>query len=163
MRRVVIFGIALLLALGVALWWTSSTQVVKRRTKSLVAVLTIPSSEPATSRKIRAMSLDSFLGDSIQVVAKNIPDLEEPLGRDEINGAFSYFCDRATASTFTLKKFQSVEINGDEATVKTLISVRLDLPGGDRGISGNHEVTLVWQHAKDAWKLKSVDWHKAGS
>ena len=162
MRRPVIVAVAVILAVGFTVWWNSSTQVVKRRTKSLVTTLTIPTTEQGAARKIRAMSLDGFLDDSIQVVAKNIPDLEEPLDRDQINSAFSYFCDRAVSSDFTLKKFQSVDIHGEEASVKALISVRLNLPGGDHGVNGNHEVTLLWQHGKDAWKLKSVEWQKVG-
>jgi hypothetical protein len=162
MRRLAILAVTFILAVGFLAWWNSSTQVVKRRTKSLVTVLTIPASEQEGVRKVRSMGLDPFLDDSIQVVAKGIPELEDPLDREQINGAFTYFCQRVTSSDFSVKKFQSVEINGEEARVKALISVHLDLPGGDRGVSGTHEVTLLWQHAKQAWKLKSVDWNKIG-
>ena len=162
MRRTVILIIAFVLALGFAAWWNSSVQVVKRRTKSLMTVLTIPASEQEATRKIRSMELDRFLDDSVQLSAKDIPGFEDTLNRDEINDGFIYFCQRATSCDFSVKKFQSVETTGKEARLKALVSVRLNIPGGDCGVSGTHEDTLVWRHKNDAWKLKFAELHKIG-
>ncbi len=160
MRRWFVAVFAVVLTVVFVAWWNSPTQVVKRRTKTLVTILTIPASEQEAARKVRSMGLDAFLDDSIQLAAHDIPELADPFDREQISGGFTYFCQRVISSDFTLKKFQSVAIDNEEACVKALISVRLDLPGGNHGVNGNYEATLLWHRSKQAWKLKSADWHK---
>jgi len=80
MRRLVLLAAVLAASAGFLAWWFSPGQIVKRRTRHVLDLLTLDAGTPATNRMLGTFSLGRLLDDP---VALDLPSASEA------NGSFS--------------------------------------------------------------------------
>ena len=150
-----VFVVALLGAL--AFWWFSPVQVVKRRTATLLEVLTLEPGSGRSGRQLGAYSLNALLAREIELKSGSISEANGTFDRSELESAYSWLCGQAEQSGFTLERFHSVVVEGDQATVECSITALVELPN-DRPADGTYEVTFRWIREEDAWRLAGATW-----
>ena len=139
MKRSAILAASLAVAVGVGIWWFSPVQVLKRRTGSLLATLTLDSGTGKAGRQMAAYSLNASFE------------------RAELESAFSWLCNQARQTRFEAGKFHSVSVSGDAAKVKLSLTGLVELPTY-RPADGTYEVTFDWQKEEDGWRLSRAVW-----
>ena len=141
MKRLTISLLILALLSGFCLWWFSSTQVVKRKTLSLLETLTMASDEGKAKRHMGSYSLNSLLAPQIEFETPTIDQANGSFERDEIDAAFSWLCEQAKQTRFEMKKWQDISIQGEKATVKFDLTGVVELPTY-RPADGDYRVTF---------------------
>ncbi len=160
MKRIAIYVIfaALLAALGG--WWFSPTQVVKRRTQSLLTTLTLDSGGGKIGRQAGGYSLNALLAEQVELDTLTIKEANGSFERAELESAYSWLCDQAKQTRFELQHFNAVAIDGDKAKVELTLAGLVELPNY-RPVDGNYDVTFNWQKEKDGWRLRQATWKEA--
>ena len=157
MKRPVILAIIFAVAGILGVWWFSPTQVLKRRTESLLATLTLDGGTGKTSRHMAVYSLNARLASEVELVNPTIPEANGTLERSDIEAAFSWLCDQAKETRFKVKKFKSVTVNGDTAQVTLSLESLVVLPTY-RPADGVYDATFDWRKEKDGWRLTRAVW-----
>ncbi|MGJ8633495.1 MAG: hypothetical protein ACSHX7_06200 [Luteolibacter sp.] len=148
---------ALLICIPVASWWFSPTQVVKRRTKHLMEVLSLSDGAGGPTRQLKVYSMNALLSDHVEL---EIPDTSEANGifdKLEMESAFSWICQNAKKSSFQVDDFVRVEISGETAEVEAEISGSMELPSY-RPADGEYLMEIRWQKSGDGWRFDKVVW-----
>ena len=157
MKRLAISLVILALLAGFAFWWFSDTQVLKRRTQSLLTTLTLDSGKGKVGRQMGAYSLNSLLASQVKLDTPTIKEANGSFQRDELESAYSWLCSQAKETRFELKKIRSVTVTGDQATVELTLVGLVVLPQY-RPVDGTFDVTYEWQKEKDGWRLTRASW-----
>jgi hypothetical protein len=89
MKRIVISGLALALLIALGLWWFSAEQVLKRRTQSLLATLTLDAGTGRASRTLATYSLTKLLAPQVELDTPTIREANGNFDRAEIESGFS--------------------------------------------------------------------------
>ncbi len=157
MKRLAISLVILAALGGLAYWWFSDTQVLKRRTQSLLTTLTLDSGQGKVGRQMGAYSLNALLSSQVKLDTPTIKEANGTFQREELESAYSWLCNQAKETRFDLKRIRSVTINGDQATVELTLVGLVVLPQY-RPVDGTFDVTYEWQKEKDGWRLTSASW-----
>ncbi len=157
MKRLAIAIVLIAILAGLGAWWFSDTQVLKRRTQSLLTTLTLDSGTGKVGRQMGAYSLNALLAEQIQLDTLTIKEANGSFQRDELESAYSWLCNQAKETRFELQDFRSVTVNGDKATV-TLTLIGLVVLPNYRPADGTYEVSFDWQKEKDGWRLTHATW-----
>lgn len=157
MKRLVIPAgvIALLIVLGI--WWFSPTQVLKRRTQSLLSTLTLDSGAGRASRSLATYSLNRLLAPRVELNTPTIQEANGTFDRPEMESAFTWLGNQAKQTRFELKKFHSVTVEDDVGQVKLTLLGLVELPNY-RPADGTYEVSFDWKKGEDGWRLTRADW-----
>lgn len=150
--------VALLAGLGV--WWVSDTQVLKRRTKSLLSTLTLESGEGRVTRQLGSYQLNNLLAAEVELDTPTIKEANGTFDRQELESAYSWLCNQAKMSRFEVKSFNGVTVTGDKATVDVTLFGVVELPNY-RPADGNYDVIFRWERGEDGWRLAKAAWKKA--
>lgn len=159
MRRLLIPLVLLLAIAGGLFWWFSPEQVVKRQTKELLTAFTFSPGSSKANREMAGLNLTRLLAPQVSI---DVPDAENASGsfsRSDIDSAFHWLCTAAKETRFNLQHYNSIVLNGDEATVSATIDAFVDLPSY-RPADGPGEATLVWKKAQDGWQLTTLVWRE---
>lgn len=148
---------ALLIFLPVGLWWFSADQVIMRRTKHLMEVLSISEGSAGPMRQAKVFSMNAMLAPVVELVSPDISDANGTFDKQELESAFSWICQNAKSSTMRVTDFRSVTVNGDKAEVLALIEGYLELPYS-RPADGSFEVTIHWVKGDDGWRFTKIIW-----
>lgn len=159
MKRLVISIIVIAILGGFGAWWFSDTQVLKRRTQSLLTTLTLDSGTGKVGRQMGAYSLNALLASEVALDTPTIKEANGTFQRDELESIFSWLCNQAKETRFELLDLRSVTVNGDKATVNLTLSGLVVLPNY-RPADGKYEVTFDWQKDKDGWRLNHARWEQ---
>lgn len=157
MKKFLAVLILVVLLIPVGSWWFSPAQVVKRRTKHLMAVLSISEDSLGSIRKAKTYSMNGLLA---PYVTLDIPGTSEANGifeKEAIESGFSWICENTKSSNFGVSEFRSLEINGNNATVNILVEGYMEL-FTMRPVDGLHDVTITWKKGGDGWRFNRVDW-----
>ena len=147
MKRLAIpLAVAGLLAVF-GVWWFSPTQVLKRRTKSLLTTLTLDGGSGKVGRQMAVYSLNALLAAQVGLDNPTIKEANGTFERAELESAFSWLCEQAKQTRFKLGKFQSVTVTGDTSQVTLTLSGLVELPTY-RPADGNFDVTFDWRKGK---------------
>jgi hypothetical protein len=138
MKRLSIAAVILAIFAAFGLWWFSPTQVVKRRTQSLLSILTIDSGSGKITRQMGAYSLNKLLAPRVQLETPTIDEANGTFDRAEMESAFSWLCQQAKQLT----------LNG-----------LVELPTY-RPVDGNFFVTFDWKKSDDGWQLTHAKWEE---
>ncbi len=157
MKRSAILAASLAVAVGVGIWWFSPVQVLKRRTGSLLATLTLDSGTGKAGRQMAAYSLNALLASQVELENPEIQEANGSFERAELESAFSWLCNQARQTRFEAGKFHSVSVSGDAAKVKLSLTGLVELPTY-RPADGTYEVTFDWQKEEDGWRLSRAVW-----
>jgi hypothetical protein len=160
MKRPAIIVAVLAVLAGLGIWWFSDTQVLKRRTQSLLTTLTLDSGSSKVSRQMGSYSLNNLLAEEVQLDTPTIKEANGSFARSELESAYSWLCNQCKQTRFELQDFHSVTINGDKATVNLTLFGLVELPQY-RPADGNYDVTFYWQKGEDGWRLNRATWTQA--
>lgn len=149
--------VAVLVLLGV--WWFSPTQVVKRRTQSLLHTLTLDSSSGKVTRQLGAYSLNGLLASEVELDTPTIKEANGTFDHTELESAYSWLCEQAKQTHFQLKQFKSVAVKGDKAVVELTLDGLVELPVY-RPADGIYDAIFEWKKEKDGWRLTRASWQK---
>ena len=157
MKRPFIYLIpaAVLVIFGV--WWFSPTQVLKRRTQSLLTTLTLDGGSGKIGRQMAGYSLNALLAAEVELENPTLTEANGRFERAELESAFSWLCEQAKQTHFKLKNFKSVTLQGDKAQVALTLDGLVVLPSY-RPADGLYEVTFDWKKEEDGWRLTRAAW-----
>ena len=157
MKRLIISLAIVALLGGFATWWFSDTQVLKRRTQSLLTTLTLDSGTGKVGRQMGTYSLNALLAGEVVLDTPTIKEANGSFQRDELESLFSWLCNQAKETRFKLLDLRNVTVNGDKATVNLTLIGLVVLPNY-RPADGKYDVTFDWQKEKDGWRLTRASW-----
>lgn len=141
-------------------WWFSPTQVVKRRTLSLLSTLTLDSGSGKVGRQMAVYSLNALLAPRIELENPTIKEASGSLERPELESAFSWICDQAKQTRFKAEEFHSINVTGDKAQVHLTLTGLVELPTY-RPADGKFDATFDWEKESDGWRLARASWREA--
>jgi len=159
MKKPWIALIASTVLVPLGMWWFSPEQVVMRRTKHLMEVLSLSEGTGGPLRQAKVFSMNAMLAPEVKLVIPEIADANGTFDKIEMESAFSWICQNAKHSRFDVTAFRNVALNGDSATVNFLAKGYIELPAG-RPADGTFDVTVVWKKGADGWRYDKVVWKK---
>ncbi|MFT3990304.1 MAG: hypothetical protein QM680_02730 [Luteolibacter sp.] len=159
MKRVMSIAIVLLILAGFGVWWFSPKQVIQRRTKSLLKVLSIEKDSGRAARMMKPFELNKMLAAEVNLENPEREELNGTLSRTEVESNFSWLCAQAKSSDFSVEEFQNVTVSGDAAEVAFVMKALVEV-NDYRPADGNYSVTLSWQKEKDGWRLAAAKWRE---
>lgn len=159
MKKPLFLAAAFVLLAGLAVWWYSPSQVLKRRTVVLLEAMTL---EPGTTKASRQMGLytvSALLADQVTLVSSTSEHANGDFPKQEVESAYSWFCERVAESRFSNSAFESVTVTGADAEVVMTVDAMVDL-GGSRPIDGPCRVSLRWHNPDGHWLLTRAEWER---
>ncbi len=159
MKKLWIALIAAALLIPLGMWWFSPEQVVMRRTKHLMEVLSLSEGSGGALRQAKVFSMNALLAPDVELVIPDVADANGTFDKVELESAFSWICENAKDSRFDVTAFRDVTITGDTATVRFLAEGHIEV-GSVRPADGTFEVTIVWKQGGDGWRFNKVVWEK---
>lgn len=157
MKRLIIPAAALLVLAAFLFWWFSPTQVLKRRTLSLLETLTMDAGTGKSTRQLGAYSLNALLAREVELSTPTIDQANGTFERSELESAFSWLSQQAKQTRFELEEFRSVNISGDRGEVLFSLDALVELPTY-RAVDGHFGVTFRWQREEETWRLTGAEW-----
>ena len=153
----IIIAVAVLVLIPIGIWWSSPEQVVIRRTKHLMDVLTITSGTSSPFRQAKVFSMNALLQPNVEIVTPEISDSNGTFDKQEIESAFSWICKQAKESEFLVTDVQDLEIDGDRAVINVLVK-GFRQPPRYRPEDDTHDVEITWEKTGDGWRYSRVVW-----
>lgn len=157
MKRLALAAVAVILLAALGVWWFSPTQVLKRRTRSLLSTLTMDAGTGRVTRHAGAYSLDRLLAPKVTLETPTIGEANGTFDRDELGSAYSWLCDQAKQTKFELGEIQSLKIDGNSAEMRVRLEGMVEL-AAYRPVDGTFDVTFEWRKEDDGWRLVSARW-----
>ncbi|MES2658332.1 MAG: hypothetical protein V4689_06925 [Verrucomicrobiota bacterium] len=141
------------------IWWYSPTQVVKRRTESLLTTLTLNAGDGKATRHMGAYSLNGLLAPEVELETPTIDEANGTFAREELESGFSWLCDQAKLTRFEMEELREITIDGDKAKVVLVLTGLVELPTYNPA-DGRYDVTFDWVKGEDGWRLSHAVWNK---
>jgi hypothetical protein len=157
MKRYAIASLIVASMVGLALWWFSDMQVLKRRTEELLSTLTLDASSPKTSRQMGGYSLTALLASQVTLENPTLKEADGSFERSEMEAAYAWLCGQAKQTRFTSEKLRSITVNGDRARVELTLESLVELPTY-RPVDGRFDAVLDWAKEDDGWRLTKASW-----
>jgi len=157
MKRFLPAAIVGLLLVALGIWWFSPTQVIKRRTRSFLNVLTIEESSGKPARQMKSFSFNGMVAEEVTLKNPAIEEMNGTMERGDLESGFSYLLNHAKKSEFKVEQFQQIEISDASARVDFVLDALVELPTY-RPADGKYDVSFTWQKAKDGWRVSSIMW-----
>jgi hypothetical protein len=159
MKRFFIPAIGVVTLVLFGIWWFSPTQVLKRRTESLLTTLTLDGGSGKVGRQMRVYSLNALLASQVELKNVTIKEANGSFERAELESAFSWLCEQAKQTRFKAENFNSIAIAGNKAQVTLTLNGLVELPTY-RPADGTYDVTFDWEKAEDGWRLTRANWRE---
>jgi hypothetical protein len=160
MKRIVLPIVIVVLLGAFGYWWLSPTQVLKRRTKSLLETLTLEAGSGRSARHMGGYALNALLAPQVELDSPTIAQANGTFERQEMESAYAWLCDQAKETRFALQNFESVVVNGDGADVTFSLDALVELPSYSPA-DGRYEVVFHWERDDDQWRLSKARWDAA--
>ncbi|MBC7980466.1 MAG: nuclear transport factor 2 family protein [Armatimonadetes bacterium] len=157
MKRYWIIICALLILVPAGVWWFSTEQVIIRRTKHFMEVMTISAGTGGALRQAKVYSLSAMLTPEIEIIAPDIPEAEGTFDKAEIESGFSWICTNTKRSNFEIGEFRNFSSTGDQAVMHFRVKAILELPGSNL-LDGWYAVVMEWRKTGDGWRITKVVW-----
>lgn len=157
MKRISILAAALIILAAFLFWWFSPTQVLKRRTMTLLDTLTMDAGTGKSGRQLGVYRLNSLLAEQVELSTPTIEQANGTFDRSELESGFSWICQQAKQTRFLLDEIQSIDVASDRGKVVFTLEALVELPS-DNPADGKFEVTFQWQRENDIWRLYSAEW-----
>lgn len=157
MKRILTYVVVVLLAGGFAIWWFSPKQVLKRRTVALLETLTLDAAGSRNGRQLAVYSLNALLASEVTLENPMISEANGAFERQEMKSAFSWICQQAKQTRFTLEDMESITVSGDTGEVACVLDALVELPGV-RLADGIYQARFSWRRENDEWRLERAVW-----
>ncbi len=159
MKKLIAAAVVLAILIPLGVWWFSPEQVVMRRTKHLMEVVSLQKGAAGPLRQAKVFSMNGMLANEVELSIPDIADANGTFDKTEMESAFSWICQNAKHSHFEVSEFRDVEVSGDKATVHFLVEGYMEL-GSGRPADGTFDVTIVWKKGGDGWRYDKIVWKK---
>lgn len=146
-------ALAIFIPLGV--WWFSPEQVLVRRTKHLMEVISMDEGTRGALRQAKVFSMNAMLAPEVELETPAIPDANGTFDKQELESAFSWICQNAISSHMRILDFGDIEITGDRGRVEVMVEGRLELPVY-RPVDGEYLIAIDWIKGADGWRFDKV-------
>ena len=160
MKRFLVPTAMAVLLIGFLMWWFSATQVLKRRTLSLLETMTLDSGAGRSSRQLGVYSLNALLAPEVELETPSISQANGTFEREDLESAFTWLCQQANKTSFEHERFDSVNVTGDTGEVVFLVDALVELPAY-RPADGTYQVRFRWRRGDDGWRLERAEWIEA--
>jgi|GEM_PF-1228827 len=159
MKKISIIAAALIVLVPLGMWWFSTEQVIIRKTKHLMEVLTISDGTGRPLRQAKVFSMNALLAPEVKLTIPDIADANGTFDKQEMESAFSWICQNAKESQFQVTRIKSMEIDDDRAVIEVDAEVKgfIELPSY-RPADGSFDVTITWIKMGDGWRFSGVVW-----
>jgi hypothetical protein len=161
MKRLLVPALALAVMTVLALWWFSPTQVIKRKTHSLLETMTLDSGTGRATRQMGVYSLNSLLAAEVELHSPSIREAHGTFDRADIESAYSWLCQQARQTKFDLRRIHAINVSGDHGKVEFSVDALVELPSYSPA-DGSFRVTLDWRREDDNWRLFRASWIEGG-
>lgn len=159
MKKPLILAAAFVLLAGLAIWWYSPSQVLKRRTVVLLEAMTLEPGTTKTSRQMGLYTVSALLAEQVTLVSSTHENANGDFPKQEVESAYSWFCERVRESRFANPAFESVTVTGADAEVIVTVDALVDLDGS-RPVDGPYRVSLRWHNPDGHWLLARAEWER---
>jgi len=157
MRRYLI-PVCVVLGGAFVMWWFSTSQVLKRRTSSLLETMTLEADSGMAGRQMKTYSLNRLLAESVKLENPEIEAASGTFERSDIEAGFSWLTNQAKETRFDVEDFESIEVEGETAKVVLTLTGLVDLKSY-RPVDGKYDVVLDWRKEGDGWRLTGSTWN----
>ncbi len=158
MKRFVIIFVSVSLLAGLGFWWFSPGEVVKRRTEKLLEVLTFDATSGRGARQMGVYSLNALLANEVKLSSKSITEANGTFERADLESAYSWLGAQAKQTFFKLEGFDSIDVEGDQATVIFRLEALVELQNY-RPADGKYRVIFKWKAIENSWRLQDAEWN----
>ncbi|MFD2256331.1 hypothetical protein ACFSSA_06570 [Luteolibacter algae] len=158
--RIIIAAVLLLILVPTGMWWFSPEQVIMRRTKHLMEVLTLSEGIGGPLRQAKVYSMNGMLAPEVEMITPDISEANGTFDKQEIESAFSWICQNAKRSNFRITEYRDVEIEGERARVRVFVEGYIEI-GATRPADGYFEVVIHWVKGGDGWRFEKVIWQNS--
>lgn len=159
MKTVKLYAIPAIVLILLGAWWFSPTQVLKRRTLSMLETLTMDATTGTAGRQIGAYTLNSLLAPEVELDTPTIPQANGSFDRSELESAYSWLCAQAKQTHFKLGEFRAITITDQVGKVEFTVDALVELPVY-RPADGDFIVTFDWQKGDEGWRLTRATWDR---
>lgn len=153
MKRVVFILVVGLILIATLFWWFSPTQMLKRKTASLMGLMNLSGTGEARVMEVNAFR--GLLADNVEMELSFRTGLDPVLGRDDIVSGYVMLSRRVQKSRFELLRYESVQIDGDAADVAFIMKGLVELPE-IRILDGEYRMVFHWLEQEGDWRLAGV-------
>ncbi|MEP2775697.1 MAG: hypothetical protein ABJQ29_04460 [Luteolibacter sp.] len=157
MKKLIILAGALLVIIPLGTWWFSPDQVIMRRTKHLMEVLSLSEGSGGPLRQAKVFSMNAMLAPEVTLTIPGTSEANGTFDKEEMESAFSWICQNAKSANFHITEFRNVEVDGDQAVVWVTVEGYMQL-AFLRPVDGTHDVIITWKKGGDGWRFEKVDW-----
>ncbi|MFT4176672.1 MAG: hypothetical protein QM627_08435 [Luteolibacter sp.] len=159
MKRIFPIIAAVLVLAGFGIWWFSPKQVIQRRTKSFLSVLTIEKDSGKAARMMKPFELNKMLAPEVMLENPEREELNGTLSRTDLESHFSWLCTQAVRTDFSVEEFKAVNVSGDTAELEFVMKALVELKDY-RPADGSYTVSFSWRKEKDGWRLAAAKWRE---
>jgi hypothetical protein len=156
-KRYAIPFLILAIFVAFACWWFSTTQVLKRRTETLLSTLTMQSGSSSPSRQMGGYSLNGLLAAQVGLENPVLKEADGTFDRTEIESAYSWLATQAKQTLFENPDYHSITVDGEKARIELSLEAMVELPTY-RPVDGKYEATMDWVKEEDGWRLSHASW-----
>lgn len=160
MKKTGIALLALVVLCGFFAWWFSPSQVVRRKTETLLDLISFEKGQGVVGRQTRVYSMSGLLATEVELVSDSHPGVDGMREKGEIESGYAWMAEHVVQSSFDRVEFRKVEVRKPVAEVELTVDGEVELPGS-RPLDGRHEVFLLWMHDGTSWRLGHVRWKRA--
>lgn len=157
MKRIGLPIVVLALLGAFLFWWFSPSQVLKRRTDSLLQTLTLEAGSGKATRQAGVYSLNALLASEVELETAVPAEANGTFERSELESAFSWLCEQAKETRFERVGIRNIRIDGDSAVVECVLEATVELPS-HRPVDGRHLAALHWIREDNVWRLSKAVW-----
>ncbi|HEY8991239.1 MAG TPA: hypothetical protein VIM46_04640 [Luteolibacter sp.] len=158
MRRLALLAAVLATSAGILAWWFSPGQVVKRRTRHVLDLLTLDAGTPATNRMLGTFSLGRLLDDPVELDLPSSGEANGSFSRQDLEAGYQWLCRNVNESRVRVIRFDPVATTNGSAIVHAELDARVELPDR-RPFDGPSDAIFEWRKRDDGWRLARVSWH----
>jgi hypothetical protein len=165
MKRLLMIVVPVVVLLGgFLIWWSQPAKVVARRVAGLLQAASVEEGTSSLVKGTRGNAVEKYLSDKVTLDGP-AADEEEYTHRDytrsDLVTNFSMLASAAKSITIKEPVFESIDIDGDTATVQANVEATVDL-GGKQILNGTQKMTLTWVKNPDGWQLSKAAWTETG-
>jgi hypothetical protein len=157
MKKLWILIAALVLFIPLGVWWFSPENVVMRRTKHLMEVVSMSDGAGGPLRQAKVFSMNAMLAPEVELVIPDISDANGTFDKQEMESAFSWICQNAKSSDFRITEFKKIAVQGEKAEVIIEVKGFMELPMG-KPADGSFNVNIAWVKGGDGWRFEKIVW-----
>ncbi len=157
MKKLWIALAALVIVIPLGIGWFSPEQVLMRRAKHLMEVISLSEGTGGPLRQAKVFSMNAMLAPEVELVIPAVGEANGTFDKQELESAFSWICRNAKSSDFHVTEYRKIEINGDTAVTVIRVNGYMELPTG-RPADGFFDVGIDWKKGGDGWRFDRIVW-----